>query len=115
MKFHALSAFQRDILYKLADCEDSRTYGLGLKELLEEEYEEPVQHSRLYPNLDELVEYDLIEKGQIDKRTNYYELSSAGGELLRRDTQRRLNAVEQLPGNDDGIRSSTTAAAGGDD
>jgi DNA-binding PadR family transcriptional regulator len=110
-----LTRFQLEILYLLADEEDQREYGLAIKRRLEDFYDEAVNHGRLYPNLDQLVEAGLVSKGAIDKRTNYYELTSDGGEVLRRDAQRRLNAVEQLPGNEDDSRSSTTAVAGGDD
>jgi len=36
----------------------------------------------LYPNLDELVDYQLVEKGKQDKRTNYYELTNDGQRLV---------------------------------
>jgi len=35
-------------------------------------------NQRLYPNLDTLVNQDLVEKGQIDRRTNYYEETEKG-------------------------------------
>jgi len=111
-----LTRFQLELLYLLADEEGQRLYGLAIKRRLEDFYDTDVNHGRLYPNLDDLVEMDLIEKGEIDKRTNYYELTSAGKELLRRDAHRRVNIADGLAANSgqtDGHR--TAAPSGGDD
>lgn len=70
-----LTAFQHNILTILA--EEPR-YGLAIKRELEEYYGSEVNHGRLYPNLDDLVDLGLIEKSELDKRTNQYELSDAG-------------------------------------
>lgn len=85
VQYANLSAFQRDILLVLLRLEDSDedSYGLAIKRRLESRYDSDVNHGRLYPNLDELIENDLIERGQIDKRTNRYTATDAGRELLR--------------------------------
>jgi DNA-binding PadR family transcriptional regulator len=70
-----LTAFQRNVLIVLAE---GPSYGLGVKEQLEEYYDGDVNHGRLYPNLDRLVEMGLVRKGEIDKRTNEYELTDDG-------------------------------------
>ena len=70
-----LTAFQHNILVILA--EEPR-YGLAIKRELEDYYGSEVNHGRLYPNLDDLVELGLIEKSELDKRTNQYELSENG-------------------------------------
>jgi DNA-binding PadR family transcriptional regulator len=70
-----LTAFQRNILTILA--EEAR-YGLAIKRELEAYYGAEVNHGRLYPNLDDLVEFGLVEKSELDKRTNQYELTEAG-------------------------------------
>ena len=44
--------------------------------------DDDVNHGRLYPNLDELVEDGYLEKGDLDRRTNYYELTEYGEEQL---------------------------------
>jgi PadR family transcriptional regulator PadR len=77
---HDLSAFQRDVLYVLAGLETP--YGLAVKSELETYYEGEVNHGRLYPNLDELVERGYVEKGEIDCRTNSYDLTDEGWQLL---------------------------------
>lgn len=71
-----LTGFQRDALYVIAGSEDP--HGLSIKDTLEEYYEGEIHHGRLYPNLDTLVEKGLVEKGQIDQRTNYYTLTPRG-------------------------------------
>ncbi|MFD1588580.1 PadR family transcriptional regulator [Halorientalis brevis] len=77
---HDLTAFQRDVLYVLAGLDEA--YGLAIKAELEDYYEGDVNHGRLYPNLDELVERGYVEKGQIDRRTNSYELTEEGESAL---------------------------------
>ena len=70
-----LTAFQQNILTILA--EEPR-YGLAIKRELEAYYDSEVNHGRLYPNLDDLVEMGLVEKSELDKRTNQYELTDDG-------------------------------------
>ena len=74
-----LSAFQQNILTILA--EEGR-YGLAIKRELEEYYQSEVNHGRLYPNLDDLVEMGLVEKSELDKRTNQYALTEEGYQAL---------------------------------
>ncbi len=73
---HDLTGFQRDLLYVIAGGDE--LHGLAIKEELEEYYGTSINHGRLYPNLDTLVEKGLIEKGQIDQRTNSYTLTQRG-------------------------------------
>jgi len=68
-----LTAFQRDILWVLHH--EGALHGLGIKSALQNYYREEVNHGRLYPNLDELVEMGLLAKGTRDQRTNEYELT----------------------------------------
>lgn len=75
-----LTAFQRDLLWVLANRGGSK--GLAIKRVLEGYYDEHVNHGRLYPNLDELVDLGLVEKGRRDMRTNEYTLTDAGADAL---------------------------------
>ena len=45
---------------------------------MENAYNQDVNHGRLYPNLDTLIDKGLVEKGEIDKRTNSYSLTPRG-------------------------------------
>jgi len=72
-----LTAFQRDILYVIAGL-DNGPKGLAIKDELEAYYDDEINHGRLYPSLDTLVDKDLVEKGTIDKRTNSYTLTPRG-------------------------------------
>ncbi|WP_225334118.1 PadR family transcriptional regulator [Halomicrobium urmianum] len=79
---HDLTGFQRDLLYVIAGLDEP--HGLAIKEELEKYYESEVNHGRLYPNLDTLVDKGMVEKGQRDRRTNVYTLTRRG--------ERELNA-----------------------
>lgn len=57
-----LTGFQRDVLVVIAGLDDP--HGLAIKDEIEHYYESEIHHGRLYPNLDELVEAGLIEKGK---------------------------------------------------
>lgn len=71
-----LTGFQRDLLYVVAGLDDP--HGLAIKEELEDVYQSEIHHGRLYPNLDTLVDKGLIDKGEMDKRTNYYIITRRG-------------------------------------
>ena len=79
-----LTAFQRENLRIIGRLQagTSDSYGLAIKRALESRYGKDVNHGRLYPNLDTLVKEGLVEKSPIDKRTNRYELTPEGQELL---------------------------------
>ena len=74
-----LTAFQQNILTILSE---EPMYGLAIKRELESYYGDEVNHGRLYPNLDDLVELDLVEKSELDKRTNQYALTETGREAV---------------------------------
>ena len=76
-----LTGFQRDILWMLTRL-DGDVHGLRIKESLEEMGYGEVNHGRLYPNLDTLVRSGFVEKGEIDRRTNVYELTDEALQLL---------------------------------
>jgi len=80
-----LTGFQRDLLYVVAGQDEP--HGLAIKDELEDYYEKEIHHGRLYPNLDTLVEKGLLEKGEQDRRTNYYIVTTRG--------QRELDARRQ--------------------
>lgn len=80
--YAALTGFKRDLLWTLFHEEDHEAYGLKVKRQLEPLYGTEINHGRLYPNLDDLVQADLIAKSKRDKRTNNYALTDAAVALL---------------------------------
>ncbi|MDF9748272.1 PadR family transcriptional regulator [Natrinema salsiterrestre] len=75
-----LTGFQRDLLYVIAGA--AHPSGQDVKEEIEQYYSSEINHGRLYPNLDTVVNKDLVEKGQIDRRTNYYAITEAGEQAV---------------------------------
>lgn len=86
-----LTGFQRDLLYVVAGLD--RPHGLAIKRELETYYGTDINQGRLYPNLDTLVGRGLVEKGEKDRRTNYYELTDTG---LQEISARRVWENEYL-------------------
>ncbi len=82
---HDLTGFQRDLLYVIVGKDEP--HGLAIKDELEEYYEREIHHGRLYPNLDTLVEKGLVEKGQRDRRTNYYTVTRRGHREIEARTE----------------------------
>jgi PadR family transcriptional regulator PadR len=92
-----LTAFQRDVLYVIGGLDDdSPPYGLAIKEELDRHYSGEINHGRLYPNLNELAEMGLVEKGSVDDRTNSYGLTERGSREIeaRREWEDQYVAVE---------------------
>ncbi|WP_435065053.1 helix-turn-helix transcriptional regulator [Halobaculum sp. EA56] len=81
-----LTAFEANVLFAIArlEREDELTYGLAIRDVLEDLYNKPINHGRLYPILDDLADQELITKTSVDNRTNEYGLTDAGYDLLRR-------------------------------
>ncbi|WP_408959572.1 PadR family transcriptional regulator [Natrinema sp. 74] len=87
-----LTGFQRDLLYVIAGADQPS--GQDVKDEVETYYDSEINHGRLYPNLDTLVNKELVEKGQLDRRTNYYEISDSGRRAIeerRRWEQQYIN------------------------
>jgi DNA-binding PadR family transcriptional regulator len=82
--YHDLTGFRRDCLQAIATV-DGESYGLALKDWLDDRYSEPIHHSRLYQNLDRLDEDDLVAVAETttdDKRRTVYTLTDTGQHLL---------------------------------
>lgn len=88
-----LTSFQRDILYVTIGMTEPS--GQDIKAELEGDLEE-ITHGRLYPNLDTLVEKGYLERGSIDRRTNFYVISDTGVRALkhRRDWENQYLTFE---------------------
>jgi len=82
--YHDLTGFRRDCLQAIAAV-DGEPYGLEMKAWLDDRYSEPVNHSRLYQNLDRLVADGLVTVAETttdDERRTVYTLTDAGRRLL---------------------------------
>ena len=90
---HDLTGFQRDCLYVVGGLPAPK--GLDVKRELETYYGSEINHGRLYPNLDQLVEKGLLEKGRKDDRTNEYRLTERGRRELEARREWELGLVEQ--------------------
>jgi DNA-binding PadR family transcriptional regulator len=77
---HDLTGFQRDLLFIIAgiETEDEGPHGLAIKSRMGDYYEEEINHGRLYPNLDALIEKGLVSKSKKDERTNEYKVTMRG-------------------------------------
>ncbi len=82
---HELTGFQRDMVYCIAALD--KPYGLEIGRELEEYSSAEVNHGRLYPNLDDLVDEGVIRKEKKDDRTNLYTLTALGRELIEERRQ----------------------------
>jgi len=87
-----LTGFQRDLLYTIAGQDEP--HGLAIKDELEDYYEGEIHHGRLYPNLDTVVDKGLVEKGEVDQRTNFYTLTRRG----RREIEARREWEDEYVG-----------------
>ncbi|MDG5820569.1 PadR family transcriptional regulator [Natronococcus sp. A-GB7] len=76
-----LTGFQRDLLYVIAGADQPS--GQDIKSEIEQYYSSEINHGRLYPNLDTLVNKGLVEKGELDRRTNYYAITDDGERTIR--------------------------------
>lgn len=78
---NGLTAFQRDLLYAISGLDNP--HGLAIRDELTEYYDIEIQHGRLYPNLNTLVDKGLVGKDQEDGRTNSYSLTERGRRELK--------------------------------
>jgi DNA-binding PadR family transcriptional regulator len=90
MSLFELTGFQRDLLYVIVSLDIPS--GQFIRENIEQSTDTDVNHGRLYPNLDTLVDNGLVERGDLDRRTNYYQLTEFGVQALkdRREWENRL-------------------------
>lgn len=94
MSLFQLTGFQRDLLTIIAGMEQPT--GQEVKDEYEHTTGIRITHGRLYPNLDTLVEENLIYKGALSGRTNYYELTETGETALVSRTDWRETHLSDL-------------------
>lgn len=92
-----ITGFQRDLLYVVLDSDQPS--GQTIKSEVESYYDGNVNHGRLYPNLDALVEKELVTKGKQDERTNYYTVTPKGIRTIQDRhnwVNRKINQSEEV-------------------
>ena len=85
-----LTGFQRDALEAIQRLEHGgeTPYGIAIREELAVMRGEDVNHGRLYPNLDA----GFVGKGELDRRTNSYDLTPSDRAMVRERVQRLASA-----------------------
>ncbi|MWG33028.1 helix-turn-helix transcriptional regulator [Halomarina oriensis] len=83
----SLTGFQRDLLFVVASLEGTVPTGVTVQEELADQRGDRVNHGRLYGNLRDLVDADLVEKRPVDGRTNTYRVTDTASEALRAHCQ----------------------------
>ncbi|WP_129113849.1 helix-turn-helix transcriptional regulator [Halegenticoccus tardaugens] len=89
-----LSGFQRDLLVVIVGLDQPS--GQDVKEELEQVYDREINHGRLYPKLDTLVQKDYVEKGTLDPLTNSYEITEQGQDAMDEWIEWSQNEMPQL-------------------
>ena len=94
VRWFDLTGFERDLLVDIYQMDQPS--GQDILDRLEANHGEDVKHGRLYPNLDDLVDYGLIDKGDQDLRTNYYEATNDGRRLVEDAAQSFAYATSRV-------------------
>ena len=76
VRWFDLTGFERDLLVEIYQMEQPS--GQAIRDRMEAEHGEDVTTTRLYSNLDDLVDHGLLDKGEQDQRTNSYEVTNDG-------------------------------------
>ena len=90
VRWFDLNASKRDLLVEIYQMDQPS--GQDIRDRMEAEHGEDVKHGRLYPNLDDLVDYGLLDKGEQNLRTNYYQITNDGRRLVE-DTARYFASI----------------------
>ena len=85
------TGFQRDLLSVVGGLESAS--GKEVKRKLEETQDRGLLAGRVYSNLDTLVEEEFVEKGEIDGRTNEYQITEGGNSEIRERYDRQSTHV----------------------
>ena len=93
VRWFDLTGFERDLIVEIYQMEQPS--GQGIRGRMEAEHGEVVTTGQLYPNLDDLVDYGLLDKGEQNRRTNYYEVTNDGRRLVE-DTARYFASIGEI-------------------
>jgi len=94
VRWFDLTGFERDLLVEIYQMDQPS--GQAIRGRMEAEHGEDVKDGRLYKNLNDLVDYGLIDKGEQDLRTNYYEITDDGRRLVEETAQSFASATSRV-------------------
>ncbi|WP_092907941.1 helix-turn-helix transcriptional regulator [Halostagnicola kamekurae] len=94
IEFNQLSSFERNILFVLAKLGPSK--GVVVKNELQNLYDQEINHGRLYPNLDDLVDVGYVDKSERDQRTNEYALTNKAQKALQTQLNWEKKCLEEV-------------------
>ena len=107
VRWFDLNSSKRDLLVEIYQMDQPS--GQDIRHRMKAEHNEDVDHGRLYPNLDDLVDYGLIYKGEQNLRSNCYQITNDGRRLVE-DTARYFASIGATnPVDADGGREQTAA------
>lgn len=92
-----LTTFRLDVLAVLATGVERAT---AIRKPLDDFYQSHNIQQRVYTTLNWLAERDLVAVGEIDARTNKYELTDAGREVLERHHEWREQMLSGVDSTD---------------
>jgi len=90
VRWFDLNSSKRDLLVEIYQMDQPS--GQDIRHRMKAEHNEDVDHGRLYPNLNDLVDCGLLDKGEQDQRTNYYQITN-DGQILVEDTARYFGSI----------------------
>jgi len=105
VRWFGLNAFQRDLLVEIYQMDQPS--GQAISGRIEAEHGEDVTTTRLYSNLNDLVDYGLLDKGEQDLRTNYYQITNDGRRLVEETARYFASIGATNPVAADGGREQT--------
>jgi DNA-binding PadR family transcriptional regulator len=105
VRWFDLNSSNRDLLVEIYQMDHPS--GQAIRHRMQAEHGEDVTTTRLYSNLNDLVDHGLLDKGEQDQRTNSYEVTNDGRRLVE-DTARYFASIGATnPVDADGGREQT--------
>ena len=90
VRWFDLNSSNRDLLVEIYQMDHPS--GQAIRHRMQAEHGEDVTTTRLYSNLNDLVDHGLLDKGEQDQRTNSYEVTNDGRRLVE-DTARYFESI----------------------
>ena len=90
VRWFDLNSSKRDLIVEIYQLDQPS--GQDIRHRMKAEHNEDVDHGRLYPNLNDLVDLGLLDKGEQNLRSNYYQITNVGQRLVE-DTIRYFESI----------------------